>query len=63
MRRFLMVLFVMVMIPYVTTLAWTGRLEEAKDSGKSEGFENTIWGKGIFAGNKQQESGEIAVSG
>lgn len=58
MRRFLMVLFIMVMIPYVTTLAWTGRLEEAKDSGKIEGFENTIWGKEIFARNKQQESGE-----
>lgn len=48
----------MVMIPYVTTLAWTGRLEEAKDSGKSKGFENTIWGKEIFARNKQRESGE-----
>ena len=53
----------MVMIPYVTTLAWTGRLEEAKDRGKSKGFENTIWGQEIFAGNKQQESGENSSIG
>ncbi len=39
MRRFILILFIMVMIPYVTTLAWTGRLESVKgnstiDSGK-----------------------------
>ena len=28
MRKFLMVLFVATMIPYITTLAWTGRLED-----------------------------------
>ena len=26
MKRFFMLLFAMVMIPYVTTLAWTGRI-------------------------------------
>ena len=26
MKRFLVMLFAMVMIPYVTTLAWTGRI-------------------------------------
>jgi len=39
MRRFILILFIMIMIPYVTTLAWTGRLESVKgnstiDSGK-----------------------------
>lgn len=32
MRRFLLVLFIMIMIPYVSTLAWTGRLEFIEDS-------------------------------
>lgn len=27
MRRYLLVLFIMIMIPYITTLAWTGKLE------------------------------------
>lgn len=41
MRRFLMVLILMVLIPYVTTLAWTGRLETAEGagSGKTENVE------------------------
>ncbi|MBE5972112.1 MAG: SpoIID/LytB domain-containing protein [Lachnoclostridium sp.] len=30
MRRFLFVLLIMILIPYVTTLAWTGRLESLK---------------------------------
>ncbi len=34
MRQFLMILCIMVMIPYVTTLAWTGRLEEDRDRGE-----------------------------
>ncbi|MCI8511133.1 MAG: SpoIID/LytB domain-containing protein [Lachnospiraceae bacterium] len=37
MRQFLAVLFLMVMIPYATTLAWTGRL----DDGNFFGFEET----------------------
>lgn len=36
MRRFLTVLFIMVMIPYVTTLGWTGRLGEGDITGLSE---------------------------
>ena len=30
MRRYLLVLFMMIMIPYITTLAWTGKLETAE---------------------------------
>lgn len=37
MKRFLMVLFLMVTIPYVTTLAWTGRLGEEDITGLSGG--------------------------
>ena len=35
MRQFLMILFIMVMIPYVTTLAWTGRLEGDRERGEN----------------------------
>lgn len=37
MKRFLMVLFVMLMIPYVTTLAWTGRLGDGNITGLLDG--------------------------
>lgn len=37
MKRFLTVLFVMIMIPYVTTLAWTGRLGDGDITGLSGG--------------------------
>ena len=43
MRRFLAVLFVMVMIPYVTTLAWTGRIAPSEK-------ETAEVSPGIFAG-------------
>ncbi len=42
MRRFLLVLFIMLMIPYVTTLAWTGRLEGIEDSSKRENYGDAI---------------------
>ena len=35
MKRFLMVLMIMVMLPYVTTMAWTGRI----GGGDFTGFE------------------------
>lgn len=34
MRHFLLVLLIMIMIPYVSTLAWTGRLEGGRDHGE-----------------------------
>ena len=36
MKRFLTVLSLMIMIPYVTTLAWTGRLGDGDITGLSE---------------------------
>ena len=43
MRRFLLVLFIMVMIPYATTLAWTGRLEGINYRGSKEKFGSLGW--------------------
>lgn len=48
MRRFLLVLFVMSMIPYVTTMAWTGRLERG-NSNRSEGG-SLFWNQEIHSG-------------
>lgn len=51
MRRFLLVLFIMVMIPYVTTLAWTGRLEKTMP----------IVEKSLFAGDSKEGTPMICV--
>ena len=34
MRRFLLTLLIMIMIPYVSTLAWTGQLEGVRKRGE-----------------------------
>ena len=63
MRRFLMTLFVTVMIPYITTLAWTGRLEEVRTSalvGYGSERERRI---DDSAGQQEQEKQVIAVRG
>ena len=41
MKRFLAVLLVMVLIPYVTTLAWTGRLGDGNIAGIDE--DGGVW--------------------
>ena len=51
-RQFLAVLFLMVMIPYVTTLAWTGRLETPGDTSEN---------KGVAESWEKEESGEKYV--
>ena len=61
MRRFLFVLFIMVMIPYATTLAWTGRLEGIEDSGKNDNSGVAIRGKGKEAGAEYGERIILAV--
>ena len=50
MRRFLFVLSIMIMIPYVTTLAWTGRLEGINNSGNKENSGSLRWSSQINPG-------------
>ena len=47
MRRFFFLLLIMIMIPYITTLAWTGRLE---------GYEQYTNGKVLIEGEKENRA-------
>ena len=67
MRRFLVVLFLMVMIPYVTTLAWTGRLERGSAATTAmAAAESSPESFGIPAGERRivvrRDEREVAVS-
>ena len=55
MKRFFMLLFAMVMIPYVTTLAWTGRIRT--DVGESIPTEEFL--VGMVAAEIPAESGKV----
>ncbi len=60
MRRFLMVLGIVILIPYLTTLAWTGKLETGGvGSGETNGTGN-FW-SGNFYGNAQTGSERSVV--
>lgn len=65
MKRFLMTLFVMVMIPYVSTLAWTGRLEEGGGFGESGAWRlsgaGTARSAGSLGGLGGQQDGRKTV--
>ena len=59
MKRFFMLLFAMVMIPYVTTLAWTGRIRT--DVGESIPTEEFL--VGMVAAEIPAESAQEAPAG
>ena len=54
MKRFLTVLMIMVMIPYVTTMAWTGRI----GGGDFTGFEELAG-----AGGEGSQGGSLGTDG
>jgi len=61
MKKFLMVLFIMVMIPYVTTLGWTGRLEDGDITGLSGSGTGQAAGAGALKIIAERNGREIQV--